>query len=446
MTDTHQNLQRAMDYLREVIHLRMKDYLNQSKSSQTALELPPFALEESDDFFTQFVSYSEPTIEEFITFMLALVPHLVPGFFEQLIGQYFQDGSDFIEFGGTKSGNTRYMMPTVGTALFVVAGEDISRRIQLMTIFKSDHFFIAQNILKVEEAGRGEPLLSSRLVLEEDYVELLTTGNISIPKLSTSFPAQQIATNLEWDDLVVNENTLSQLRQIEIWMKHHEALMNDWGMARKLRPGYRALFYGPPGTGKTLAASLIGKYTEMEVLRVDLSQIVSKYIGETEKNLANLFDKAENKGWCLFFDEADACFGKRSATKDARDRYANQEVSYLLQRIENYAGLVIMATNFKSNIDEAFLRRFNAVINFPLPRSTERYKLWSKAFPEQVNIATTINLTEIAGKYELSGSNIMNVVQYACLQALSHDSNTIEQDYLLDGITKEFEKEGRIVN
>src|SRR5690606_1665724 len=152
--------------------------------------------------------------------------------------------------------------------------------------------------------------------------------------------------------------------------------MKDWGMEKRLNPGFRVLFHGPPGTGKTLTASLLGKYTGKEVYKIDLSMVVSKFIGETEKNLANLFDKAENKDWILFFDEADALFGKRTNVRDAHDKYANQEVSFLLQRTETYAGLVILATNFKNNIDDAFARRFQSHIYFPSPAFGERLKIW----------------------------------------------------------------------
>ena len=144
--------------------------------------------------------------------------------------------------------------------------------------------------------------------------------------------------------------------------------MNDWGMAPKLRPGYRSLFYGPPGTGKTMTACLLGKSTGRDVYKVDLSLVVSKYIGETEKNLARVFDQAQHKGWILFFDEADALFGKRSETRDAHDRYANQEVSFLLQRIETFDGIAILASNQRENLDDAFTRRFESIIYFPMPR------------------------------------------------------------------------------
>ena len=153
--------------------------------------------------------------------------------------------------------------------------------------------------------------------------------------------------------------------------------MNDWGLGRRLRHGHRSLFYGPPGTGRTMTTCLLGQRLGRDVFRIALSAVVSKYIGETEKNLEGLFGRAENMNCILFFDEADAPFGKRTNVSDAHDRYANQEVAYLLQRVEDYDGLVILASNYSSNIDEAFMRRFQAVVHFPMPTQTERKRLWS---------------------------------------------------------------------
>ena len=184
--------------------------------------------------------------------------------------------------------------------------------------------------------------------------------------------AQLITTEMEWQDLVLPTNTLSQLKEIETRIRSKRGLLNDWGFGRKLRPGFRCLFHGSPGTGKTLSAGLIGKSLELDVCRIDLAKVVSKYIGETEKNLKRIFKKAEKVDCVLFFDETDALFGKRTGVKDAHDRHANQEVSYLLQRMEQYSGLVILATNSRSNIDEAFTRRFQSVVHFPRPNASER--------------------------------------------------------------------------
>jgi SpoVK/Ycf46/Vps4 family AAA+-type ATPase len=177
---------------------------------------------------------------------------------------------------------------------------------------------------------------------------------------------------------------------------------------------------------------------------VDLSTVVSKYIGETEKNLFNLFNRAENKDWILFFDEADALFGKRTNVQSAHDRYANQEVAYLLQRVEEYQGLVILASNFKSNIDEAFVRRFQTIINFPMPKTNERLQLWQNGFPEKIKLSDEVNLRHLAQKYELSGADIMNIIQYVCLKALSNKNLNVSLKHIEEGIQREYVKSGKI--
>jgi AAA+ superfamily predicted ATPase len=211
------------------------------------------------------------------------------------------------------------------------------------------------------------PYFSGKIILNQEILEKILFQKVSRPRLSTQFPAKYITTGLDWDNLVINEATLAEVEVIRNWIACHERMVSDWNMKSKFREGYKALFYGPPGTGKTFTVTLLGKQFGKDVFRIDLSQVVSKYIGETEKNLERIFNKAEQKDWILFFDEADALFGKRTSVANAHDRYANQETSYLLQRIEDYNGLVILASNNKTNIDAAFLRRFDAIIHFPLP-------------------------------------------------------------------------------
>ena len=170
---------------------------------------------------------------------------------------------------------------------------------------------------------------------------------------------------------------------------------------------------------------------------------MSKYIGETEKNLSKVFDQAQHKHWILFFDEADALFGKRSETKDSHDRYANQEVSYLLQRIETFDGIAILASNQRDNIDAAFARRFESIIYFPIPRAEERLTLWRQSLPAKATLADDIDLPEIAERYELCGGAILNAVRWVSLQALDDGSSTVTRASLLRAIERELDKEGR---
>ncbi len=443
MNPNHQNLIRSFQYLQNLIDQRLKHHLFKKKTTKNAPALKTFQVLAGEDVYTRFLIHCELSMEEFIVLIGALVPHVIPNFYERILAQHMPQGGDFPEFGGYREGNARYMMPTVSTMLFILAGDDISRRIELLELFDGGHFLAKEQIIHVDEGQVGDPFLSRRILIDEEYVELFTKGYISTPALSSSFPAEEISTEMDWEDLILNPSTANRLQEIELWLQHNDSVMEDWGLKKRVKAGYRALFFGPPGTGKTLAASLIGKSADRPVFRVDLSKVVSKYIGETEKNLAHLFDKAENKDWILFFDEADACFGKRSATKDSKDRYANQEIAYLLQRIENYNGLVILATNFKNNIDEAFLRRFNAVIYFPKPKSDERLKLWQNTIPKQVELSQDVDLPSIAQKYELTGAHIVGAIHYACIRTRSIGAERIPADFILKGINRELAKEGK---
>jgi SpoVK/Ycf46/Vps4 family AAA+-type ATPase len=263
--------------------------------------------------------------------------------------------------------------------------------------------------------------------------------------MSANFPADIIQTNLEWADLILQDKVMDEIQEIHTWLRYNNILMEEWGLKGKVKPGYRVMFYGPPGTGKTLTASLLGKYTGRDVYRIDLSMVVSKYIGETEKNLSKLFDKAKNKDWILFFDEADSVFGKRTSVRDAHDKYANQEVSYLLQRIETHPGLVILASNLKNNMDMAFTRRFQTIIEFQSPGVEERILLWENNLPKELPLEEDVSLRELSRTYDLTGANIVNVVQYACLKTAEAGKKTMCAQFLIDGIKKEYIKEGKMM-
>ncbi len=430
-----------LTHLKNTIKIRLEN-----EFKKTNKNLPVFFIHEpNENNLTKFIAENELLQPEIIVLFLALVPHISPDFFSSVISEYLPNGGEFPEFGGVKGKNHRGILPTGETALYVLAGKDPENRMKYIRLFDEDHFFARKNVLWLEQAGESEPKMSGRLVLDEEYVDLFTTGKISKPKLSSDFPAQQITTELEWKDLVLQEKTFSEIKEIETWLKFNDKLLKDWKMKGKIKPGFRVLFYGPPGTGKTMTASLLGKYTNRDVYRIDLSTVVSKYIGETEKNLSKLFNKAENKDWILFFDEADSIFGKRTNVRDAHDKYANQEVSYLLQRIESHEGLVILASNFKGNIDSSFTRRFNLIIEFENPDIEERIKLWENYIPQKVKIDKQISVPEIARKYELTGANIVNVIHYAGLKTLEEKSNSISWRNLLEGIQKEYKKEGKLI-
>jgi AAA+ superfamily predicted ATPase len=374
---------------------------------------------------------------------LALLPHQNPALLDRLFADTFGEG-EFPQLGGVRGKQHRGILPTGETALYLLAKDDQAERRRVLQQYLSPGYWLFQEqVLQLEPPLPGEPRLSGKLLMHPEYVELFTTGQISPPPFSTDFPAQRISTRQEWDDLVLHPHTRQQVESLQHWLEHGNRLLRDWGMERKFKPGYRVLFYGPPGTGKTLTATLLGKYTGRDVYRVDLSMVVSKYIGETEKNLSKLFDKAEHKDWILFFDEADALFGKRTGVRDAHDRYANQEISYLLQRVEGYNGLVILASNLRENIDDAFLRRFQSLVHFPMPRPGERLRLWQNAIPTAVTLDQGVDLKLIADRYEVSGADIMNIVHYCCLETMARQRQALSLNLLTEGVQRELQKLGK---
>ena len=379
---------------------------------------------------------TDTNFEERIVIMLALMPHICPQILDIFFVQNKNFDRQYTEFGGWKGLSHGGFLPTGETASFILAGEDVEKRQEVIHMFSKSHWFYGKNILRLEGAGEGEPLLSSQLRVSEEFLSRVQLDVEYKPDYTTGFPAKRITTELNWEDMVLDYQVTTELEEINTWISSGKTIMEDWGLSRILKAGYRSLFYGPPGTGKTLAATLLGKKNNMDVYRIDLSMIVSKYIGETEKNLAKVFDLAENRNWILFFDEADALFGKRTSTNTSNDRHANQEVAYLLQRIEDFPGMVILATNLRSNIDEAFSRRFQSVIYFPMPTEELRAEIWRKmlkGWPENVDE----DLITMAARTELSGGSIANVVRRCALATVNQKNQSLDKLILKNALQKE---------
>ena len=433
-------MENVIHYLKkQLVYQLDKVFLNENQSRE------PVFVKSSKGYLNQLIQKNNLSNIDILLLGLSVVPNILPNFLSSIVAEYLPNGGEISEFGGTKSKNHRGILPTAETAQFLIAGNNLEERIAFYNYFHNQSFVIQKGIVKIDSVPIGEPKMSGLLFLDEEYLELFLSQKILKPKLSSNFPAELLETTLNWEDLVLNSNILNEINEIQSWLLYNDILLNDWNMKSKIKPGYRVMLYGPSGTGKTLTASLLGKYTGKDVYRIDLSMIISKYIGETEKNLSALFDKAINKNWILFFDEADAIFGKRTNVRDAHDKYANQEVSYLLQRIESHPGLVILASNFKSNIDAAFIRRFQSIIEFEMPSYNERLQLWSNNLPKNIEIAEDVNLKELSKKYDITGANIVNVIQFACLKTLEENNKTIHLKHLTQGIKKEYGKDGKIM-
>jgi hypothetical protein len=344
------------------------------------------------------------------------------------------------ELGGFFDATFTNFVPSLQTILFLLAGNDITNMVYYHLSLKQS-VLIKEQIIGFKSVMNTEDENNERnhvIMMAPEFVRYILSGEKPRPDFGRAFPARMVTTDLTWEELVLDEITLECVNGIMKWV----SASNKLNSVRKIRKGFPCLFFGPPGTGKTLTAQLIGRTFRKDVFRIDLSMIVSKYVGETEKNLALLFDRAVNKDCILFFDEADALFSRRTEVNSSNDKWANLEMAYLLQKMEEHPGLTILATNLRNNLDPAMTRRFQAMIHFPRPKKDDRKKLWKLALPDDFTYAPNISLEKLA-KYELTGANISNVIKYCCVESLSRNEFTIMGQDLLKGIRRELAKENR---
>lgn len=304
--------------------------------------------------------------------------------------------------------------------------------------------FTEGQIISAVSAARRQGLLHPvgvDKILEDD---ILTGCRTQCNQRLSEF-AIQIDPRASWRHIVLPEDHISQIREICGHLKYRYVVYEEWGIDRHRSSGkgLNVLFSGPSGTGKTMTAEVIANELKLELYKIDLSKVVNKYIGETEKNLNRIFMEAEASNAILFFDEADALFGKRSDVKDAHDRYANIEVGYLLQKMEEYEGMTILATNLRQNMDEAFVRRIQFIVDFPLPDEDHRYKIWHVHFPKNAPCSNDIDFKFLARQFKLTGGNIRNIVINASFLAAS-DGRKICMKHLIHATRRELQKMGKL--
>jgi hypothetical protein len=299
------------------------------------------------------------------------------------------------------------------------------------------------NLVEIGKIARNTQTLGENS--EESVVEKLWKGCLASTRPRLDTLAQRLDVKASWEDIVLSPEELELLHQIAEQVRHRAVVYDEWGFRQRMNRGLgvSALFAGESGTGKTMAAEVIANDLRLHLYRIDLSAVVSKYIGETEKNLRRLFDAAEDGGAILFFDEADALFGKRSDVKDSHDRYANIEINYLLQRLEAYRGLAILATNFKSALDVAFVRRLRFIVNFPFPGVKERRVMWQKVFPQQTPIEE-LDFNRLA-QFNLTGASIHNIALNAAFLA-AREEKKVTMELILKAARTEYKKLERPIN
>ncbi len=390
--------------------------------------------------------YSEDEYEK-IGVTLCLIPTFQPDLLDNFIKKEFGVEGDYPLIGGIRGTNHRGIMPTGETWMYFCCKNFTASRINFIQNIH-DYLENEKAFLNIESHLPDEPFLSGRLTFSKYFRQLFQAESILYePPFSDLKLGNFIHTNLILNDLVLDQEIENCVEEIKHWQYFNENSNSNSPFFSRVKPGMKMLFYGKSGTGKTQTAAIIANDLGKKIYRIDLSQIVSKYIGETEKNLSKIFEVAEHKGWILFFDEGDALFAKRTAVSSANDRYANQEVAYLLQRIEDYSGIIIISTNLKENIDAAFLRRFNNIVEFPMPDTQQRNAIWQKILSELVDNQIDINSEEWdeIAKIELSGGAITNIINYVMLKS-NFTKTPINYSLVKLGIIRELRKENRLTS
>ena len=442
ISDNVQAISAEVAWLQRIIETRLGELATKGPyQALKAFSTPPLIHESSA--YHQLIDKFKLSPEERLLLILGFVPHYSPAF----LTHYFRDEQNKLQvieplIGGLIKSGSRQFVPTFQTFLFLLVGNDHQQAAAFELGLREKSWLLKEGIILHAPLQMGSDPSNNYeqlIIVSPEYVDHVKSGRLPRPSFGPSFPATLETTVYEWDDLVIPPVTAAQLSPMLKWLEHRDLLLTK---SKKFSSSAPVLFYGAPGTGKSLTAKLIGKKLKQDVFRIDLSMIVSKYIGETEKNLAHLFDRAEDKNWILFFDEADALFSKRTDVSSSNDKWANLEVSYLLQRMESFKGISILTSNLRENIDPAMTRRFRYMVDFQRPTSTERNLLWQKALPPTYSYANDFRM-EILAKENLTGANIANIVFDCCVEAESQDTNKIGAQIIRTCVMREMHKEDR---
>lgn len=435
-------LESAMRWLFDVVDARLRQHFGAQATVADVREIAPPDWRKGTSALADLLLGLKLDFDAEFVLALALAPYLKPQLLDSFLVKNPLTDRIFTEFGGVLERSMEGFRPTLQTAAFVLAGENLARRLELVRMTADDHVFAREGLLRFVAPSASSAEFAAAVEIEPECLARLTGAARRPPPRHSNFPARPIETALDWSDLVLSPAVRDELEAIGAWVRHRDSLVAHPHLGRRVRAGYRALFHGPPGSGKTVTAGLLGKSHGLNVYRIDLSLVVSKWVGETEKNLAAVFDRGRAHQWILFFDEADSLFAKRTAVSTANDRYANQEVSYLLQSVEDYPGLVILASNLRSNLDEAFVRRFQSIVYFGAPGQKERASLWRNVLGGAA-VDPALEPEVLAERYELTGGEISNVAQHAFLAAKQRGDGVISLADLQQGARRELRKSGR---
>lgn len=338
--------------------------------------------------------------------------------------------------------------PTVSTVAYIMAGEDHLKYAEYLFHFEQNSTLIKERIVSlISPTDEYESFPSHIIRLDPAYESHFCRGSKFRLDQVKDFHARLAETTKGIKDLILNDKTQLALMGLIDYMRVSKVAFENDSFSSRHNKGFVAMFHGFPGTGKTYSAAVIANEIGLPMYIVDTAGLVSKYVGETSKNLKNIFDRLKGKNCILYFDEADAIFGKRTVVKDSKDRYGNQEVSYLLQAIEKFDGIVILSSNFPDNVDMAFRRRINLMVNFEPPEEDKRLKLWQYYYPDEGYTLEPENLLEkLASRYSLTGANIANLMKSACIEAVANGNHILTEELMDRHLSSEYYKDGRNLN
>ena len=445
MKNHAQTLSEELDWLQSVLESRIESYFQQGNTETSIFDLPQPDLSKNNTIYGQLVRELELDAAERLVLILSLSPHLKPELLDLFLIQNSATNRGFTEFGGRVRGDREGFLPTGETALFMLAGGDLEARFKGAEIFNKRHPLFSQHILEFDEIGNGGIRMRGQLRISEEFLERLTTGKAFQPAYSSKFPLKPLTSDLDWSDLGLNPKLQKELEGILNWIKHEEVLMNDWKLSQHIEAGYKSLFHGPSGTGKNLAAALIGKSTNREIYEVERSLLLARHFRRNNEHIDSFFRTAERNDWILFFDEADSLFGKRTNVRESNGRYANQEVSYLRQKVEEFSGIILLATESQKELEFPF--PIDANVAFLEPDSRQRLVLWTSIFGgenKKYKLARDIDFQELATNFEVNRENIIQVLKYATTATIGRGENEIRREDILAGIRKELAQKGEI--
>jgi len=429
-------LHRAVEAVRALAEVRlqeMKGTIGESGIPSRPVEtdgaegLPPLSVYDGEGPLAKVVSASGLSRAEALILVAALAPEVDERFndlYRKLAGRALGEG-------------------LTGTVARTLGARSFEGRMAMATLLAPGSTLRRVGLLELEPSPHGE--LAGTIRAESDLAAWVLGRPPISGRATPDFPATLLRTVHTLDDVVVTGAVARKLDELVARIRHREEVVYDWGFGHRHDDveGLVALFHGPPGTGKTMTAAAVAKHAGLAAYRVDLSALVSKYIGETEKQLARIFDRSARQRCVLVFDEADAVFGTRTAISDSHDLYANQTVSYLLSRVESHPGIVLLTTNLLSNIDDAFRRRIHVVIEFPTPGVGERVRLWRDVVPPELPLAADLDLHGLAERFSLTGAQIRDATIEAAYRAAA-DGKIVTNEHLTAGVRRQYEKAGRM--